>query len=122
MPSDCRHPADPGILQNRHLLPFGLPGALLVLAVKRLVQGVIRDRAASAAVFGLSFIVSTAALRNSYVFAQARVLKQEALSSHLAAMPMPAATVFDLVDGFEKVSPRFAPFGLAEISGMMRLA
>ena len=66
--------------------------------------------------------MSTAALWNSYVFVQARVLKQEALSSHLAAMPMPAATVFDLVDGFEKVSPRFAPFGVAEVNGMLRLA
>jgi hypothetical protein len=35
---------------------------------------------------------------------------------------MPAATLFDLVDGFEKVSPRFAPFGVAEVSGMLRLA
>jgi hypothetical protein len=108
--------------ETRHLLLFGLPGALLVLAAKRLVQGAIGDRAALVGVFGLAFIMSTAALWNSYVIVQARVLKQEALSSHLAAMPMPAATVFDLVDGFEKVSPRFAPFGVAEVSGMLRLA
>jgi hypothetical protein len=37
-------------------------------------------------------------------------------------MPMPAATVFDLVDGFESYWPRFAPFGLAEVSGMLLLA
>jgi hypothetical protein len=37
-------------------------------------------------------------------------------------MPRPAATVFDLVDGFENYSPRFAPFGIAEVTGMLRLA
>ncbi len=108
--------------ETRHLLLFGLPGALLVLAVKRLAQGAIGDRAALVGVFGLASVVSIAALWNSYVFLQARVLKQAALSSHLAAMPMPAATVFDLVDGFESFSPRFAPFGLAEVSGMLHLA
>ena len=72
--------------------------------------------------FGLASIVSVAALWNNYVFLQARALKQEALSSHLAAMPMPAATVFDLVDGFENYSPRFAPFGIAEVTGMLHLA
>jgi hypothetical protein len=108
--------------ETRHLLLFGLPGALLVLAVKRLVQGAIGDRAALVGVFGLASIVSIAALWNSYVFLQARALKQGALSSHLTAMPMPNATVFDLVDGFEKYSPRFAPFGIPEVSGMLRLA
>jgi hypothetical protein len=108
--------------ETRHLVLFGLPGALLVLAVKRLVQGAIGDRAALVGVFGLASIVSIAALWNSYVYLQARTLKQEALSSHLADMPMPAATVFDLVDGFESHSQRFAPFGIAEVSGMLRLA
>ena len=108
--------------ETRHLLLFGLPGALLVLAVKRLAQGAIGDRAALVGVFGLASVVSIAALWNSYVFLQARVLKQEALLSHLAAMPMPAATVFAVVDGFENLSPRFAPFGLAEVSGMLHVA
>jgi hypothetical protein len=108
--------------ETRHVLLFGLPGALLVLTVKRLAQGAIGDRAALVGVFGLALVVSIAALWNSYVFMQARALKQQALASHLAAMPMPAATVFDLVDGFEKYSPRFAPFGIAEVSGMLRLA
>ena len=108
--------------ETRHLLLFGLPGALLVLAVKRLAQGAIGDRAASVGVFGLASVVSIAALWNNYVFVQARVLKQEALSSHLAEMPMPAAKVFGIVDGFENLSPRFAPFGLAEVSGMLHVA
>ena len=108
--------------ETRHLLLFGLPGALLVLAVKRLAQGAIGDRAALLGVFGLASVVSIAALWNSYVLLQARVLKQEALSSHLAEMPMPAATVFGVVDGFESLSRRSAPFGLAEVSGMLHLA
>jgi hypothetical protein len=108
--------------ETRHLLLFGLPGALLVLAVKRLLQGAIGDRAALASVFGLASIVSIAALWNSYVLLQARALKQEALSSHLADMPMPAATVFALVDGFEKYSSRFSPFGIAEVTGILHLA
>jgi hypothetical protein len=108
--------------ETRHLVLFGLPGALLVLAVKRLVQGAIGDRAALVGVFGLASILSIAALWNSYVYLQARTLKQEALSRDLAHIPMPAATVFDLVDGFERISPRFAPFSIPEVSGMLRLA
>ena len=53
---------------------------------------------------------------------QARALKQEALFSQLAAMPMPAATVFDLNDGFYDHSSQHIPFGIAEVSGMLRLA
>ncbi len=36
-------------------------------------------------------------------------------------MPMPAAIVFDLKDGFYDHSPRYAPFGIAEVTGMLRL-
>jgi hypothetical protein len=108
--------------ETRHLLLFGLPGALLALAAKRLFEGAVGDRSALVGVFGLALTVSLAALWNGYVVMQARTLKQEALSSHLRAMPMPAATVFDLVDGFENYSRRFSPFGVAEVSGMLRLA
>jgi hypothetical protein len=108
--------------ETRHLLLFGLPGALFVLSAKRLLEGIIGERAAVAGVFGLALIVSVAALWSSYFFVQARVLKQEALSSHLGAMPMPAALVFNLDDGFYDRSPRHAPFGIAEVTGMLRLA
>jgi hypothetical protein len=108
--------------ETSHLLLFGLPGALLVLGFKGLVQSAIGDRAALVGVFGLAAIVSISALWNSYMFMQARALREEALSSHLGAIPMPAATVFDLADGFENYSPRFTPFGIAEVTGMLLLA
>jgi hypothetical protein len=108
--------------ETRHLLLFGLPGALVVLSAKRLLETIIGDRAAVALAFGLALIVSVAALWSSYIFVQARVLKQQALSSHLAGMPMPAALVFDLDDGFYDHSRRQVPFGIAEITGMLRLA
>jgi hypothetical protein len=108
--------------ETRHLLLFGLPGALLILAIKRFMESIIGRRAAFVGVFGLASIVSVAALWNNYVFMQARALKQEALFSHLAAMPMPAATVFDLNDGFYDHSPQHVPLGIAEVSGMLRLA
>ena len=73
---------------------------LIATALKRFAESVVGRRAAFVGVFGLASIVSVAALWNNYVFMQARALKQEALFSHLAAMPMPAATVFDLNDGF----------------------
>ena len=108
--------------ETRHLLLFGLPGACLILALKRFAESVVGRCAAFVGVFGLASIVSVAALWNNYVFMQARALKQEALSSHLAAMPMPAATVFDLNDGFYDHSSQHVPFGIAEVSGMLRLA
>jgi len=108
--------------ETRHLLLFGLPGALFVLSVKRLLEALIGDRAAVALTFGPALIVSVAALWSSYVFVQARVLKQEALSSHLAAIPMPDAIVFNLDDGFYDHSPQHVPFGIAEVTGMLRLA
>jgi hypothetical protein len=108
--------------ETRHLLLFGLPGACLILALKRFAESLVGRRAAFVGVFGLASIVSVVALWNNYVFMQARALKQEALSSHLAAMPMPAATVFDLNDGFYDHSPQHVPFGIAEVSGMLRLA
>ena len=108
--------------ETRHLLLFGLPGALFILSVKRLLESIVGDRAALVGVFGLASIVSVAALWSNYVFMQARTLKQEALSSHLTLMPMSAGTVFNLDDGFYDHSPQHVPFGIAEVSGMLRLA
>lgn len=108
--------------ETRHLLLFGLPGAFFILAIKRLAEHVVGNRAAFVGVFGPALIVSVAALWSGYVFMQARALKQEALSNHLAAMPMPPATVFNLDDGFYDHSPRHVPFGISEVTGMLRLA
>ncbi len=108
--------------ETRHLLLFGLPGAFFVLAVKRFADSVVGRRAALVGVFGVASIVSVAALWNSYFFLQARALKQEAVLRHLAAMPMPAAIVYDLNDGFDDTLMQHAPFGIAEVTGMLRLA
>jgi hypothetical protein len=105
--------------ETRHLLLFGLPGAFFILLVKRLAESIIGRRAAFVGAFGLASVVSVAALWSGYLFAQARTLKQEALSSHLAAMPMPAATVFDLDDGFYDHTPTHVPFGIPEVTGML---
>jgi hypothetical protein len=107
--------------ETRHLLLFGLPGALFVLAVKRFAESIVGRRAAFIGVFGLAALISVAALWNSYFFLQARALKQEALFGHLAAMPAPPAVVFDVNDRFDNQSSN-VPFGIAEVTGMLRLA
>jgi hypothetical protein len=67
-------------------------------------------------------IVSIGMLWTDYVFMQARTLKQEALSRDLASRVQPAATVYALDDGFFDYPSRHVPFGLAEVTGMHRLA
>ena len=99
-----------------------MPSALILLAAKRLLAGIADERTAFASVFGLASVVSIAMLWNGYIFTQARALKQAALSSHLAEMPKPAATVFNLDDGFLDYPSRHVPFGLAEVTGILRLA
>jgi hypothetical protein len=111
-----------GFYETRHLLLFGLPLAFGVLAVKRFAEVAIDDRAAFVVVFGLAAVASIAALWNDYFFMQARTLKQHALFSHLAAMPRPDATVFDLNDGFLDWPSPHSPFGVPEVTGMLRLA
>jgi len=108
--------------ETRHLLMFGLPLALGLLGFKRLLEALAGTRKAFAIVFGLATVLSVAALWNGYVFQQARALKQEALYSHLAAMPQPAASVFDLEDGFLDYPSPHTAFGLTEVTGTIRLA
>jgi hypothetical protein len=101
---------------------FGAPLALGLLAIKRLAEIIIGGRAAFFIVFGLASTLSIAMLWNGYVFMQARALKQAALSSHLASMPKPGATVFNVDDGFLDHRLQRAPFGIPEVTGMLRLA
>lgn len=108
--------------ETRHLLMFGVPAALGLLGLKRLVEIRAGGRMAFAIVFGSATVLWIAALWNGYVFQQARALKQEALSSHLAAMPQPAATVFNLDDGFLDYPSPHTPFGYSEVTGMLHLA
>jgi hypothetical protein len=108
--------------ESRHLLMFGLPSALTLLALKRAAERWTGPGLAFVLVFGLGAILSIGMLWNVYAFMQARTLKQEALERGLASQNQPAATVYALDDGFVDYPSRHVPFGLAEVSGMLRLA
>ena len=108
--------------ESRHLLMFGLPSALTLLAFKRQAERWIGPGAAFAVMFGPALIISIGMLWSDYVFMQARTLKQEALARDLAGRIQPAATVYALDDGFVDYPSRHVPFGLAEVTGMLRLA
>jgi hypothetical protein len=114
-------PAD-HFYESRHLLMFGVPLALGLLAVNRLAETAVGAKGAFAVVFGAASTLSIAMLWNGYVLMQTRVLRQEALIEHLAAMPKPPATVFALYNGFLDYPSTRMPFGLSEVSGMLRLA
>ncbi|MCK1386299.1 hypothetical protein [Bradyrhizobium sp. 21] len=115
-------PSSTHFYESRHLLMFGLPSALMLLAVKRGAERWVRPGAAFAVVFGLGTMLSIGMLWTDYAFMQARTLKQQALTHHLANQAQPAATVFALDDGFLDYPSRHVPFGFAEVTGMLRLA
>lgn len=115
-------PSSTHFYESRHLLMFGVPAALALLAFKRQAERWTGAGAAFAVMFGLSMIVSLGTLWNDYVFMQARTLKQEALTRALADRVQPAATVYALDDRIVGSSSRHVPFGLAEVTGMLRLA
>jgi hypothetical protein len=108
--------------ESRHLLMFGIPLALGVLAVKRLTEVRLGAGAASGVIFGIASILSIAMLWNGYIFMQARALKLESLFDHLASMPQPPATVFNIIDGFMDYPSPYSPAGGTEASNMLRLA
>ncbi|MGY8637249.1 hypothetical protein RAD15_32765 [Bradyrhizobium sp. 14AA] len=115
-------PSTSHFYESRHLLMFGLPSALTLLALKRSVERAIGSTAAFAIVFGFGSVLSIGLLWNVYVFMQARTLKQEALANNFVSRTQPAATVYALDDGFVDYPSRHVPFGLAEVTGMLRLA
>ncbi|MGL9616891.1 hypothetical protein QRQ56_02730 [Bradyrhizobium sp. U531] len=115
-------PSSTHFYESRHLLMLGVPSALTFLAFKRLIERWTSPGIAFAVVFGSGLIVSIGMLWSDYVFMQARTLKQEALTQNLAGRPQPAATVYALDDGFVDYPSRHVAFGLAEVTGMLRLA
>jgi hypothetical protein len=115
-------PSSTHFYESRHLLMFGLPSALTYLAVKRWAERWIAPNLAFALVFGFGTIPSIGMLWTDYIFMQARTLKQEALEQGLASRAQPAATVYALDDGFFDYPSRHVAFGLAEVTGMLRLA
>lgn len=108
--------------ESRHLLMFGLPLALILLGLKRWVEHAIGPKAAFAVMLGFGSVLSIGLLWDTYIFMQARTLKQEALANELVSRAQPAATVFALDDGFVDYPSRHVPFGFAEVTGMLRLA
>jgi hypothetical protein len=108
--------------ETRHLLMFGIPLALGLLAIKRLLELALGARVAFAAIFGAASILSIAMLWNDYIFMQARALKLESLFDHLANMPRPPATVFNIIDGWMDYPSQYSPAGSTEFSNMLRLA
>jgi hypothetical protein len=115
-------PSTSHFYESRHLLMFGLPSALTLLAFKRAAERWAGPSLAFAVVFGLGMILSIGMLWNVYAFMQARTLKQEALARDLASRSQPSATVYALDDGFIDYPSRHVPFGITEVSGMLRLA
>ncbi|KYK50008.1 hypothetical protein A1D31_22100 [Bradyrhizobium liaoningense] len=115
-------PSSQHFYESRHLLLFGVPAGLALLAFKRQAERWIGPTAAVAMLFGLGSILWIGMLWNDYVFMQARTLKQEALTRSLADRILPAATVYALDDQFFDYRSRDVPFGLAEVTGMLRLA
>ncbi|WP_454652609.1 hypothetical protein [Bradyrhizobium liaoningense] len=115
-------PSSTHFYESRHLLMFGVPAALALLAFKRQAERWTSAGAAFAVMFGLSMVVFLGTLWNDYAFMQARTLKQEALTRALADRVQPAATVYALDDRIVGSASRYVPFGLAEVTGMLRLA
>ncbi|MFZ5715138.1 MAG: hypothetical protein ACOY3N_20135 [Bradyrhizobium sp.] len=115
-------PSSTHFYESRHLLMFGVPLGLTLLAFKRLAERWASAGTAYGIVFGAGLIVSIGMLWSDYVFMQARTLKQQALARDLAGRAQPAATVYALDDGFFDYPSRHVPFGLAEVTGMLRLA
>lgn len=115
-------PSTSHFYETRHILMFGLPSALTLLALKRAAERWVRPSLAFAVVFGLGTILSIGMLWNVYAFMQARTLKQEALAHDLAGRSQPAATVYALDDGFVDYPSRHVPFGMTEVTGMLWLA
>lgn len=115
-------PSSAHFYESRHLLLFGVPAALTLLALKRLADHRIGSGVAFAFLFGSGAMLWIGMLWNDYAFMQARTLKQEALTSSLANRVQPAATVYALDDHFFGHPSRDVPFGLAEVTGMLRLA
>jgi len=115
-------PSSSHFYDSRHLLMFGLPSALALVAVKRATERWAGPNLAFAAVFGLGTILSIAVLWNVYTFMQARTLKLDALAQNLASGSQPAATVYGIDDGFLDYPSRHVAFGMAEVTGTLRLA
>jgi hypothetical protein len=113
---------DGHFFESRHLILFGIPLALALLACSRLIRrGTGSDTFAGLAA-GAALSLNLCALWDSYFLQEARWLRMEALIDGLQSKyPKPPATVFDLADGFLDHGGH-TYFGTTEISGALHLA
>jgi hypothetical protein len=108
--------------ESRHLILFGIPLALALIAGYRLVSRVAGNDALGNILAGAAITLNICALWNGYFFQEARWLRQAALIDDLhRKYPEPPAAVFNLSDGFLDFG-RHTFFGITEITGALHAA
>jgi hypothetical protein len=108
--------------ESRHLILFGLPLGLLMIAAYRFLHLTFRGSSVGLAFLVLMLSVNLCALWNGYFLQQARWLRQESMIDGLQrSYREPPAAVFNLVDGFLDY-PGHTYFGITEITGALHLA
>lgn len=108
--------------ESRHLILFGIPLALALVAGYRLASRVFGNDAVGRILAVAAIALNICALWNGYFFQQGRWLRQAALIDDLQRKyPAPPAAVFDLSDGFlDHGGHTF--FGITEITGALHAA
>jgi hypothetical protein len=108
--------------ESRHLILFGIPLALALIAGYRLASRVFGNDAVGRILTVAAIALNICALWNGYFFQQGRWLRQAALIDDLQRKyPAPPAAVFDLSDGFlDHGGHTF--FGITEITGALHAA
>lgn len=107
--------------ESRHLILFGIPNALLLVAFLRGLALLPVHRGISYGLVAIVLSVSISALWSGYINQQARWLRLEALMQNLRKTDREApATVFDLSDGFLGNSWH-TYYGFPELTGALHL-
>lgn len=106
---------------SRHLILFGIPSALLLVAFVRSLGLVAIPRFIGYGLVAIVMSVSISALWSGYINQQARWLRLEALMDNLrSAYREPPAAVFDLSDGFlDNLWHTY--YGIPELTGALHL-
>lgn len=112
---------DGHFFESRHLILFGIPSALLLVAFVRVLGLVGTPSLIGYGLVAIVLSVSMSALWGGYVNQQARWLRLEALMDNLRSVHrQPSATVFDLSDGFLD-NPWHTYYGIPELTGALHL-
>lgn len=112
---------DGHFFESRHLILFGIPSALLLVAFVRVLGLVGTPRLVGYGLVAIVLSVSMSALWGGYINQQARWLRLEALMYNLrSAYREPPAAVFDLSDGFlDNLWHTY--YGIPELTGALHL-